>query len=67
MRVKKGVKPTLNHAIISTSSDNFEVDTHNLKFNPNLDVHGSVHRKINLIERTDKLQPCSRIYCSIVS
>ena len=27
-----------------------------------LDVHGSVHRDINLTERTNKMQPCSRIY-----
>jgi hypothetical protein len=32
-----------------------------------LDVHGSVHRNINLIERTNKMQPCSRIYYSNVS
>jgi len=32
-----------------------------------LDVHGSVHRNINLIERTNKMQPCSRIYYSHVS
>jgi len=32
-----------------------------------LDVHGSVHRIIKLIERTNKMQPCSRIYYSIVS
>jgi len=31
------------------------------------DVHGSVHRNINLIERTNKLRPCSRIYYSSVS
>jgi hypothetical protein len=31
------------------------------------DVHGSVHRNTNLIERTDKMQPCSRIYYSNVS
>jgi len=30
-------------------------------------VHGSVHRNINLIERTNKMQPCSRIYYSSVS
>ena len=33
----------------------------------NLDIHGSVHRIINLIERTNKMQPCSRIYYSNVS
>jgi len=32
-----------------------------------LDVHGSVHRNINLIERTNKMRLCSRIYYSIVS
>ena len=32
-----------------------------------LDVHGSVHLNINLIERTNKMQPCSRIYYSNVS
>jgi hypothetical protein len=32
-----------------------------------LDVHGSVHRNINLTERTNKMQPCSRIYYSNVS
>jgi hypothetical protein len=32
-----------------------------------LDVHGSVHRNIKLIERTKKMLPCSRIYYSIVS
>jgi len=31
------------------------------------DVHGSVHRNINLIERINKMQPCSRIYYSNVS
>ena len=30
-------------------------------------VHGSVHRNINLMERTNKMQPCSRIYYSNVS
>jgi len=32
-----------------------------------LDVHGSVRRNIKLIERTNKKQPCSRIYYSDVS
>jgi len=32
-----------------------------------VDVHGSVHRNINLIESTNKMQPCSRIYYSNVS
>ena len=32
-----------------------------------VDVHGSVHRNTNLIERTNKMQPCSRIYYSNVS
>ena len=32
-----------------------------------LDVHGSVHHSRNAIERTNKMQPCSRIYYSIVS
>jgi MOSC domain-containing protein YiiM len=32
-----------------------------------LDVHGSVHHNINLIEITKKMQPCSRIYYSNVS
>jgi len=32
-----------------------------------LDVHGSVHRNINLIERTNKMQSYSRIYYSSVS
>jgi hypothetical protein len=27
-----------------------------------LDVHGSVHRNINRIEITNKMQPCSRIH-----
>ena len=31
------------------------------------DVHGSVHRNIKFIERTNKMQPCSRIYYSSVS
>ena len=31
-----------------------------------LDVRGSVHHNINLIERTNKMQPCSRIYYSNV-
>jgi hypothetical protein len=31
-----------------------------------LDVHRSVHRNIKLIERTNKMQPCSRIYYSNV-
>jgi hypothetical protein len=30
-------------------------------------VHGSVHRNINLTERTNKMQLCSRIYYSNVS
>jgi len=33
----------------------------------NLDVHGSVHRNINLIERTNKMRQCSRIYYFNVS
>jgi len=32
-----------------------------------LNVHRSVHRNINLIERTNKMRPCSRIYYSSVS
>ena len=32
-----------------------------------LGVHGSAHRNINLIERTNKMLPCSRIYYSNVS
>jgi hypothetical protein len=32
-----------------------------------LDVHGSVHCNINLTERTNKMQPLSRIYYSNVS
>ena len=32
-----------------------------------LDVHGSVHHNIHLIEITNKMRPCSRIYYSIVS
>jgi len=32
-----------------------------------LDVHGSVHHNINLIEITNKMRPCSRIYYSNVS
>ena len=32
-----------------------------------LGVHGSVHRSINLIERTNKMRQCSRIYYSNVS
>jgi hypothetical protein len=32
-----------------------------------LDVHGSVNRNVNLIERTNKMRPCSRIYYSSVS
>jgi len=31
------------------------------------DIYGSVHRNINLIERTNKMRPCSRIYYSNVS
>jgi hypothetical protein len=31
-----------------------------------LDFHGSVHRNINLIERTNKMRRCSRIYYSSV-
>jgi hypothetical protein len=32
-----------------------------------LDVHGSVHRNINLLERTNKMPLCGRIYYSSVS
>ena len=32
-----------------------------------LDVHGSVHHNINLIEINNKMRPCSRIYYSNVS
>ena len=32
-----------------------------------LDIHGSVHRNINLIERINKTRPYSRIYYFIVS
>ena len=39
-----------------------------IKFkNDKLDVHGSVHRNINVIERTNKMRPCSGIYYSNVS
>ena len=31
------------------------------------DVHGSMHHNINLIEITNKMRPCSRIYYSNVS
>ena len=37
------------------------------KSNGQLDVHGSMHRNINPIERTNKMRPCSRIYYSNVS
>jgi hypothetical protein len=32
-----------------------------------LDVYGSAHHNINLIEITNKMRPCSRIYYSYVS
>jgi hypothetical protein len=32
-----------------------------------LHVHGSVHPNMKLIERTNKMQPCSRIYYSSIS
>jgi hypothetical protein len=32
-----------------------------------LDIHGSLHHNINLIEITNKIRPCSRIYYSNVS
>ena len=32
-----------------------------------LDVHGSVHHNTNLIEMTNKMQLCIKIYYSIVS
>ena len=32
-----------------------------------LGVPGSVYRNIKLIERTNKIQPCSRIHCTNVS
>jgi hypothetical protein len=32
-----------------------------------LDVHESVHHNVNLIEITNKMRPCSRIYYSNVS
>jgi hypothetical protein len=35
--------------------------------NVKLDAHRSVHRSINLIEKTNKMQPCCRIYFSSVS
>ena len=35
--------------------------------NYKLDVHKSMHHNINLIERTNKMQPCGRIYYSNVS
>jgi hypothetical protein len=38
-----------------------------LCINNKRDVHGSMHRNIKLIERTNKMQPCSRIYYSNVS
>jgi hypothetical protein len=31
------------------------------------DIHESVHRNINLIERTNKMRLCTRTYYSIVS
>ena len=31
-----------------------------------LDVHGSVRHNTNHIEITDKMQPCTRIYYSVV-
>jgi len=31
-----------------------------------LDVHGSVHHNINLIDMTKKMQLCSTIYYSVV-
>jgi hypothetical protein len=37
------------------------------KLSIKLDVHGFVHRNKNIIERTDKMRPCSRIYYSSVS
>jgi len=38
----------------------------NYHYSYSFDVHGSVHRNINPIERTNKRQPCSRIYYSNV-
>ena len=38
----------------------------NTQHSVRLDVHGSVHRNVNLIERTNKLQPYSIIYYSNV-
>jgi len=34
--------------------------------NNTFDVHGSVHRNTKLIEGTNKMRPCSRIYYSNV-
>ena len=44
-------------------SENMEMEAVSI----DLDVHGSVHRNIKLIERTNKMRPCSRIYYSNVS
>jgi hypothetical protein len=42
---------------------NIKLDVHeSVHRNIKLDVHGSVHRNIKLIERTNKMEPCSRIY-----
>jgi hypothetical protein len=38
-----------------------------LKDSNKFDGHESVHRNINLIETTNKMQPCSRIYYFNVS
>jgi hypothetical protein len=40
---------------------------HSRNYFNKVDVHGSMHRNIHFIERTNKMQPCSRIYYSSVS
>jgi hypothetical protein len=53
--------------LFSDTSSGSVVIYHKIKRQGSHDVHGSVHRNINLIEITNKMQTCIKIYYSNVS
>ena len=60
VRILKG-KWKINRSILYGQSTP-ELKLKHYKRKYEFDVHGSVHLNINLMERTNKMQPCSRIY-----
>ena len=64
LNVKAGDSPKPAKVLFSITGERGYSKTVNTIF---FYVHVSVRRNIDLIERTNKMQPCSRIYYSTVS